>query len=276
MIAIHSHEDVTQLEMRSWRTRAAGYAVSAYLVRGVLVDTGFAGAAAHLDAWLRNARRSFLHGDAKGLQAAVLTHAHEDHSGNAGLLQQRGIPVWIAPSTRAAFAELAPIPWYRRFTWGSPFPLAADAGRHATVAAVLPPGLEVIPAPGHTPDHHAVWDNETGTLFGGDLFLGVRVRVAHHSEQPRALVASLRRFAALEPSRLFDAHRGSVPEPAAAMRAKADWIEETIAEVERRAAAGQTPQRIRDELLGREPAEYYVSFNEYSKLQLVLAILSGR
>lgn len=274
MLEILTHGDVTQLRMRSWRTRVAGYDVSAYLVRGVLVDTGFAGAARHLDAWIRNARRTYLHGSAEGLQAAVVTHAHEDHSGNAGLLQERGIPVWIAAATRTALAELASVPLYRRFVWSDPLPLAGDSGRQLAGAIALPPGLEVLHAPGHTEDHHVVWDRETGTLFGGDLFLGVRVRVAHHSERPRALVASLRRLAALEPARLFDAHRGSVATPAAALRAKADWLEETIAEIERRAAAGQSPRRIRNELLGREPAEYYVSFNEYSKLQLVRAVIA--
>ena len=274
MITIENHGDVTRLRMQSWRTRAAGYEVSAYFVRGVLVDTGFAGAAPALDGWLRNARRTFLHGSAEGLQAAVVTHAHEDHSGNAGLLQERGVPVWIAPVTRAAFAELGPIPWYRRFTWGSPMPMAPDAGRQASGAVALPAGIEAIHAPGHSPDHHVVWDNATGTLFGGDLFLGVRVKVAHHTEQPRALVGSLRRLAALEPARLFDAHRGLVPAPASALRAKADWLEETIAEVERRAATGESPRSIRDAVLGREPAEYYVSFNEYSKLQLVLQVLA--
>lgn len=274
MIEIRTHGDVVQLRMQSWRTRAAGYDVSAYLVRGVLVDTGFAGAARHLDAWIRNARRAFLHGSPEGLQAAVVTHAHEDHSGNAGLLQERGIPVWIASATRAALAELSSVPLYRRFVWGDPLPLLADHRRSPGDATALPPGLAVVHAPGHTEDHHVVWDSETGTLFGGDLFLGVRVRVAHHSERPRALVASLRMLAALDPARLFDAHRGAVPTPAAALRAKADWLEETIAEVERRAAAGQSARRIRNELLGREPAEYYVSFNEYSKLQLVMAILN--
>lgn len=276
MIEIVSHGDVTQLHLRSWRTRLAGYAVNAYLARGVLVDTGYAGAARHLDAWLRNARRAFLHGSAEGLQSAVVTHAHEDHSGNAGLLQERGIPVWISPATRAAFADLGRVPVYRRFVWGAPLPLAPAAGRQAHESIALPPGMEVLHAPGHTDDHHVVWDNETGTLFGGDLFLGVRVRVAHHSERPRTVVASLRRLAALGPARLFDAHRGSVPTPTAALHAKADWLEETIAAVERRAAAGQALRKIRDELLGREPVEYYVSFNEYSKLQLVQAIVTEK
>ena len=275
VITFEMHGDVTRLRMKNWRTRTAGYEVSAYHVRGVLVDTGFAGAAPALDAWIRNARRKFLHGaPSEGLMSAVLTHAHEDHSGNAGLLQQRGVPVWIAPVTREAFAGLGPIPWYRRFTWGAPMPLAPDEGRQATAAVELPRGIEVIHAPGHAPDHHVVWDNETGTLFGGDLFLGVRVKVAHHTEQPRTLVATLRRLAALEPARLFDAHRGAVPTPGATLRAKADWLEEMIAEVERRAAAGEPPRAIRDAVLGREPAEYYVSFNEYSKLQRVTTILS--
>ena len=46
-----------------------------------------------------------------------------------------------------------------------------------------------------------------------------------------------------------------VATPAAALRAKADWLDETIAEVERRAAAGETPRAIRDGVLGREPAD---------------------
>ena len=275
VIEIEQHGDVTRLLMRSWRTRLAGYAVSAYLVRGVLVDTGFAGAAPALDAWLRGARRAFLHGSS-GLMSAIVTHAHEDHSGNAGLLQERGIPVWIAPESRIELAALAKIPLYRRFVWGRPGAVERAGGRFAPEAVPIPDALEVIAARGHTDDHHVVWDRETGTLFGGDMFLGVRVKVAHHSERPRALVATLRRLASLEPARLFDAHRGSVPTPAAALRAKADWLEELIAGVERRAAEGMSPRRIRNELLGREPAEYYVSFNEYSKLQLVEAILHGR
>lgn len=275
MIEIERYGDVTRLLMRSWRTRAAGYAVSAYLVRNVLVDTGFAGAAAALDGWLRNVRRAFLHGDA-GLMSAVVTHAHEDHSGNAGLLQERGVPVWIAPATRDALAGMLPIPWYRRFVWGSPLPLARSEGRFAPSAVPLPDALEVIHAPGHSDDHHVVWDRETGTLFGGDLFLGVRVRVAHRSERPRTLARTLRRIAALEPARLFDAHRGSVPTPAAGLRAKADWLEELIGGVDARIARGVPTRRIRDELLGREPGEYYASFNEYSKLQLVEAIARGR
>lgn len=275
MIEIERHGDVTRLEMRSWRTRLAGYSVSAYLVRGVLVDTGFAGAAPALDAWLRNARRAFLHG-AEGLMSAVVTHAHEDHSGNAGLLQERGIPVWLSPHTRDELATLRRVPLYRRFVWGGPLPVQPDAGRFAADAVPLPHGLEILPAPGHSDDHHVVWDQETGTLFGGDLFLGVKVRVAHHAERPRTLAATLRRMAALEPARLFDAHRGEVRTPAAALRAKADWIEEMVGEIERRAAAGMPARRIRTELLGREPGEYYVSFNEYSKLQLVQAVLAGR
>ena len=36
------------------------------------------------------------------------------------------------------------------------------------------------------------WDAERETVFGGDLFLGVRVRVAHPGEDPRQLARSVR------------------------------------------------------------------------------------
>lgn len=275
VIAFEKHGDVTRLRMATWRSRLAGYDVSAFLVRGVLVDTGFAAVAPALDAWLRDARRRYLHGAAdEGLMSAVVTHAHEDHSGNAGLLQERGVPVWIAPATRESFRAMQPIAFYRKFTWGTPLPIEAPSARTAAAAIPLPDGIEVLHAPGHTDDHHVVWDATTASLFGGDLFLGVKVRVAHHTERPRALAATLRRLAALEPIRLFDAHRGLVDHPEASMRAKADWIDEIVATITRLAADGMPAARIRDEVLGREPAEYYVSFNEYSKLRLVECVLA--
>jgi glyoxylase-like metal-dependent hydrolase (beta-lactamase superfamily II) len=117
-----------------------------------------------------------------------------------------------------------------------------------------------------------VWDAERRTLFGGDLFLGVKVRVAHPEEDPRLLVRTLRRFAALEPARLFDAHRGAIANPAHALRLKADWIEELVVAVDDRIARGWSDRAIRRELLGREPLSSYVSGGEYGKENFIAAI----
>ncbi len=133
----------------------------------------------------------------------------------------------------------------------------------------------MIHTPGHSPDHHAVWHASTGTLFAGDLFLGVKVRIAHHYERPRQLVASLQRVLALSPARVFDAHRGLLRDPLTALRAKVAWTESVIDAVSARARAGTPVSRIAREVFGARDFNDLVSRDEYSRLNLVRAILAG-
>jgi glyoxylase-like metal-dependent hydrolase (beta-lactamase superfamily II) len=139
-----------------------------------------------------------------------------------------------------------PIGFYRRFTWGSPEPMGAF------VPLELPPALECIPTPGHSDDHHVVWDRDTGTVFGGDLFIGVKVRISHRSENPRAVVQSLRRVLALNPRRYFDAHRGLLDAPVEALIAKAEWLEATIGTIDALIAEGLEDAAIARRVLGRD------------------------
>lgn len=255
-VALEPHDDVTRVRLSSWRSRAAGYEVSVYLTRGMMIDSGFPSAAADVVHLARE----------RGVTAALITHHHEDHSGGAAALAAAGIALAIPPVVEQLMRAGERVPLYRRVVWGTPSPLGTFA-RAATT-----PGLELVPAPGHASDHHVVWDAERRTLFAGDLFLGVKVRVAHPEENPRLLVQTLRRFAALEPVRLFDAHRGAVANPATVLRVKADWVEGLIARVDDRVARGWSDQAIRRDLLGREAFSSYVSRGEYGKTNFIAAI----
>ncbi|HEX6057724.1 MAG TPA: MBL fold metallo-hydrolase [Gemmatimonadaceae bacterium] len=260
MLHIERHGDVTRLLLTHWRSRAVGYQVSAYFTRGTLVDTGFPAASAALARWLDETRPA----------GVVVTHHHEDHAGNLALVASRALPV-AAPAATLAWA-LAPerIGFYRRFTWGAP----------ARVTAAPPPyepeGLALLGTPGHAPDHHVVWDAERETLFSGDLFVGVKVRVARRDEDPREHARQLRRVAALRPSRMFDAHRGLVGDPVSALLAKAEWLEETIARIDRRADEGVDARTIAREVLGREDSAWWFSAGDYGRRSLVDAVLATR
>jgi glyoxylase-like metal-dependent hydrolase (beta-lactamase superfamily II) len=142
----------------------------------------------------------------------------------------------------------------------------------STLEPYEPAGLELVATPGHSPDHHVVWDAERGILFAGDLFLGVKVRVARPMEDPRALAASARRAAALRPRVLLDAHRGIVPNAAEALLAKAAWLEETIGAIDERIARGWSDRAITGAVLGREDAVALVSRGDLSRLNFVRAV----
>jgi glyoxylase-like metal-dependent hydrolase (beta-lactamase superfamily II) len=240
-------------------SRAAGCCVSAYGIRGMLIDTGFPAVAHEVAAWL----------DRERPRGVVLTHSHEDHAGNAELVARRGVPIAAGLATLEAIRRPEEIGFTRRLIWGRVPPLVSP------VALFAPDGLALLPTPGHASDHMVVWDAERETLFAGDLFLGVKVRAAHPGENVRQLVHSVRRAAALRPKRMFDAHRGLVPDPVASLNAKANWMEETIAAVEERIARGWSDRAITRDVLGREDSAYYVTRGAMSKINFVKAVRGG-
>lgn len=255
-LRIQSHGDVTQVLMSSAVGRSIGYDVSAYLVRGVLVDLGFPLVTRALGRYLTRARPDGI----------LITHHHEDHGGNAELAARMGIPIGASDATLALLQEPGRLPFHRRFIWGNPTPLHTPITRFASDA------LRLVPTPGHAPDHHIVWDAERETIFGGDLFLGVKVRAAHPDERPRELARSLRHAAALRPRRFFDAHRGPVREPVSALLAKAEWLDDTIGAIEHRIAEGWSDRAIARAVLGREALTYYVSRGAMSRVTLVARV----
>jgi glyoxylase-like metal-dependent hydrolase (beta-lactamase superfamily II) len=253
-------DEVVPIWFSTRRSRLAGYGVYIFITRGLMIDTAFHAVRGDV-ARLVSERRP------RGL---VVTHHHEDHAGNIELAAASGVPILAAPMTLGAAATPAPIGLYRRFVW-SPMPLL-----RSPVTPFFADGLELHHTPGHSPDHHVVWDSERETLFAGDLFLAVKVRVARPGENPRALVDSLRRAAALRPKRMFDAHRGEVPSPVTGLLAKAAWLEETIGRIDRAIDYGQSDDAIRGEILGREEWVSYVSRGDLCKLNFVRAVRATR
>jgi glyoxylase-like metal-dependent hydrolase (beta-lactamase superfamily II) len=257
MLMVIDHGEVRELSLSTRLGRVAGIKVSAFLVRGTLVDTGFWRARRELAAALER----------YPVERAILTHWHEDHSGNLGLLAARRIPAVISAATQRHLPARWWLPPYRWAIWGSP--------ETAPLPVAVPldeAGLELVPTPGHSDDHLAVWDCRTDTVFGGDLFLGVKAASQHAAGDPYAILASVRRIIALRPARYFDAHRGSIREPLAALAAKADWLAASIGQIEAAIDRGDPDSVIRDRVLGSEDPVAWISGFQMSKLNFVRAI----
>ena len=256
MLQAIAHDDVTELRFTTRRSRSMGFQVSAFTLRGVLIDSGFPDCAGDLARYAA----------ARPLAGCVLTHYHEDHAGGAAVMARAGVPLWMDARTAGRVRSPKRIGFYRRYTWGSPAPLGAFR------PFALPAPLACIATPGHSDDHHVVWDTETGTVFGGDLFIGVKVRISHVSEQPRQLVQSLRRVVALQPARYFDAHRGALAAPVEALNAKADWLEKTIESIDALIVKGLDDATIAGRVLGRDWWNRTFTGGDYTMANLVRAV----
>jgi len=256
VIEVLRHDDVQRIRMWTRRSTMVGYDVSAYLVDGILIDTGFSNVCGELERVLRELRP----------RGVIVTHWHEDHAGNAPMLAASRMPMWTGEYTEDKLRERPHLKPYRHWTWGRP------AAMPASVVRFDPAPLHVMLLPGHSPDHHVVFDAKTRTLFSADLWLGVKVRVMAETENPFQILQSLSKAIALEPKRMFDAHRGLLLNPVDALTSKRAWLEDTVGAVMRRLAAGDTERAIVKEVLGGEEPTALFTQGEYSRRNFVRAV----
>ena len=203
----------------------------------------------------------------------VITHHHEDHSGNgARLLRETTSRVFVpaegADSVRRGF-RLRP---YQRIIWGAPDRFAPE---------LLPSELELsqglrlraISTPGHSPDMTCFLEPNRGWLFTGDLYISSAPRFSRADETVREEIESLRRVLALQFGTVFCSHRGVVADGPAAIRSKLDYLVTLRDRARALRSEGRSVRAITHELLGRERAVSLLSLFHFSKRNLVRSCL---
>lgn len=237
------------------------YVTGFYLVDDVLIDCGPPNAHSLL-------RRLFAEIPARRL---LITHHHEDHTGNAAYLSRKyGYSVsGHAAGTAALDAISRGVPFYRRVVWGVP-----QACAYSAVSSVYETSkrqLETIETPGHSQDHLCFYDRERGWLFTGDLYLSGHLRYLRRDENIFELMRSLRLLASLKPRVLFCNHRGPVPDGEAALMRKISFLERLQDQVQGAIERGITPEELAGNLLKRDLFFSRFSAGELSSLNLIRA-----
>ncbi len=149
----------------------------------VVVDPGFAPASL----------RRILLAAGKEPVAAIATHAHLDHAGEAGDFAE-DLPLFVHEADAVAFTEEAA--WHAGF----PNPLAPVKDLRAVadgdVLRFAGFAIEVMHTPGHTPGHCCL--RTDALVCSGDLvFAGSVGRSDFPNSDPDAMRASLQRFLTL-------------------------------------------------------------------------------
>ena len=166
-----------------------------YYLDGMLIDTG-----------QRHMRKFTIEllGEKK-LDRILLTHHHEDHSGNASAISRHHrIEAFGHPLTVHKMATGFRILPYLRYVWGrserielSPLGSAVESNRYTLVP---------VHTPGHSKDHTVFFEKANGWLFSGDLYLGRRIKYFRADEKIFDQINSLKKVLNLDFDALYCAH----------------------------------------------------------------------
>jgi glyoxylase-like metal-dependent hydrolase (beta-lactamase superfamily II) len=199
-----------------------------YRLGEVLIDTG-----------IRHLRKALVQSqEANPPELILVTHHHEDHSGNAGEFQRRfGTRVLGHPDTAAILKYPFRIRPYQHLVWGKSAPVAVTP--YPELIDIDGFRIRPVHTPGHSHDHTVYLEETQGLLFSGDLFLGERIKFFRADECLEDQIRSLRHVLTLSFDTLFCAHRPTLTGGKKAMAAKLDFLVDFYGNVKDRYDQGQ-------------------------------------
>jgi glyoxylase-like metal-dependent hydrolase (beta-lactamase superfamily II) len=257
---------VVKLRVAREMLRLPAYYTAAYWVDGLLIDTGCAHTARQLASILEKWQ----------VEQVVNTHSHEDHIGaNADLQEQFHCRILAHPDALPILQNprLQPLQPYRRLIWGWPKPSQGEPVEEWVETEAF--RFQVIPTPGHSPDHICLFEPDRGWLFSGDAYIGGKDRALRADYDIHRIIASLKTLAELPVRTLFPGS-GNVRENGhEALLDKIAYLEDLGERIRSLRDQGLSPRRIRRQIFGRELPITYFTLGHFSGMRLVRSYLNG-
>lgn len=264
MIEINNYGDVTQIRLSRELDGKPLYWVAAYLVDGLLIDTGCDYTARELV--------TFLEG--KRLDLAVNTHFHEDHVGGNALIRKRFNIPFYAPVESIPIIGQKPFLYpYQEMVWGYPAPSTAEP---------IPPVIrtfrytfDVLATPGHSAGHIVLLEKERGWCFSGDIFARENPKFIRPEEDMGETIRSLDRIMAAMPSQLilFTSVGRIVENGREALEANIRYLQELATKAQGLHKQGRSVEEIIQDIFGGEHHFAQMTNGQYTTENLIRSVL---
>lgn len=211
--------------------------------------------------------KSFVH--EKPVRQLLLTHHHEDHSGNAHNIAQAFDLVPKAPKlaqTKLATGYKTPV--LQRIVWGSLPPVKTQPLSEVECNG---DGITLIPVhtPGHAKDLTCFHVPSRGYFFSGDLYLAPRLKMLRSDENLEQLIGSIRKVLNLDFDTLFCPHGGIISNGKEMLNKKLNSILNVAEQAQKLAKNGVDIPTIAQELLGSEELVSKMTGGNFSKYNLI-------
>jgi len=264
MLEVSQFEDVTRIKMSLEAEGRPVYWVAAYLVDGLLIDTGPSHTVDELVGFLEGVK----------LDLVVNTHFHEDHIGaDEAIIERFGVPV-LAHADSVPFINMdAALNPYQEIVWGYPEPVEVS-----TLGGFVETGkyrFDVVETGGHSVGHVALVEMSKGWCFSGDIFITEKPKVIRADEDIEGLMESMRKLIDLPTERLvlFTAMGAVIPEGRHALLSCLDYLEGLLDKVRVLAIEGLSPEEIRERLLGEGSSLAAMTDGHFSSDNLIGSML---
>jgi glyoxylase-like metal-dependent hydrolase (beta-lactamase superfamily II) len=264
MIETGVFEQVTQIRMGREINGSVLYRVSAYLVDGLLIDTGCSYTSAELVAFMSD----------KPVNAVVNTHFHEDHIGaNKAIIDQMGIEIHAPGDSVPLIAQKPFLYPYQEMVWGYPEPTVVKP--LGDVIRTKSHIFDVVETPGHSIGHVALMEKAKGWCFSGDLFSRETIKFIRPEENAGELVDSMRKILSLAGDRLvlFTSVGKIIEDGRTALNSCISYLTGLAERVKKMSAEGLDEDGILKEVFGGEHNFARLTNGQYTSMNLVRSLL---
>lgn len=233
-----------------------------YYIGNILVDTGQS-----------NMRKYFISlTKDMNIETVLLTHHHEDHSGNAGAVKKlKKVPVYGHPLTVKKLKHSFKILPYQTYNWGKPEPVKVDPLPDIIESKRF--SLLPIHTPGHSKDHTVFLEKENGWLFSGDFFLGPRIKYFRADESISESIISLEKVLKYDFDVIFCGLNPQKKNGRKMLQKKLEYLKNFYKRVEDLAGKGYSENEILRQTGKEEKLIKALSFGNVGRIHMVRSVL---
>ena len=236
-----------------------------YYLDGLVIDTALSNMQKHVIGALKEKKPGKV----------LLTHHHEDHSGNASAISRYfNIKVYGHSITADKMKTTFKIRPYQLYTWGKSQPVSVSS--LPAVVETEKYKLRPVHTPGHSSDHNVYLEKNHGWLFSGDLYLGEKIKYFRSDEKFKDQIDSIKMILEYDFDALFCAHNPVPENGKARLTKKLSFLEELYGEVQRLRFKGFSEEEI-VKALGNEKDKLvkFVTFGNVSFAQMVRSAMES-